>query len=274
MVIFSYVVIGGAIAGLIVGLIKYRQGLDWGLKAIIVSLAIGATAGLFTVVRMFSNPGTVVNIRSKSYAEKSVEKLGRYFAEKFAGAKALVIEPLPHPYEPPGAGDEDRIQSLIEGLRKGFGDKIKLVATVRPELPPEVMKAFQPNGQLDSDLLPDLNTWLDAYYFDRMIEREGAGCDLIVSLAGRFPEDYEQMSLYRKDPRPKLALWFPANYRRAYEFHKGVAAGTIDAIVAARPRRSTGSSVPDDLDEAFNRMYLLLTPENIEQIIQQYPLGR
>jgi hypothetical protein len=270
VLILSYVIIGGAIVGLIVGHIKYRQGLDWGLKAIIVSLAVGVPAGGYALIQQLYSArftGEDIAQRSRKYTQVGTEKLGRHLAEKFPGSKALVIGPLPYPYGPLCASTPAQIQTILDGLRAGFGDRIEIVTVVTPVLPPDVLEAgWDEDGKMTSSTLLGVEEWLDAYFFNQMIEREGAGCDLIVSLASAFPEDYKQLSLYNQDPRPKLALWFPANYERGYAVRDAIVEGDIDAIVVGRLIRSSGGSVPSDLDEAFDRMYFLLTGENVKQI--------
>ncbi len=270
MLTFMYVVTGAAVAGMILGLIRHRQGLDWGQKLIVVALAVFVPAGGYALVLQFFGPGIVGGkavARTRKYTRVSTEKLGRHLAETFPGSKALVIEPLPYPYGPLCASNREQIQLVLDGLREGFGDRIELVAIVTPVLPPHVVEAgWDEDGNLSSDTLLGVEEWLDAYYFNQMIEREGAGCDLIVSLAGAFPADYKQLSLYNQDPRPKLALWFPAEYAQAHALRDAIAEGDIDAVVVGQPRRRAQGSVPGDLDEAFHRMYFLLTSENVRQI--------
>ena len=274
MLTLMYVVAGAAGAGMIFGLIKHRQGLDWGQKLIIVALAVFVPAGGYALVLQFFNAGIVggeMATRGRKYARVSTEKLGRHLAETFPGAKALVIEPLPYPYGPLSASNREQIQLVLDGLREGFGDRIEIVTIVTPVLPPHVLEAgWDENGKMTSDTLLGIEDWLDAYYFNQIIEREGAGCDLIVSLAGAFPADHRQLSLYSQESRPKLALWFPAKYERAHALRDAIAEGNIDAVVVGQPRRIGKGSVPSDLDEAFNRMYFLLTPENVQQITDKH----
>jgi len=274
MLTFMYVVTGAAAAGMILGLIKYRQGVDWGRTLVIAGLAVFVPAGIYTAVRQFWGPsldGGSVAERTRGYTRVSTEKLGRYLAETFPGSKALVIEPLPHPYSPLCASTRTQIDLALDGLREGFGDRVEVVSVVPPVLPPHVVEAaWDEDGVFTSDTMIAVDDWLDSHFFNQMIEREGAGCDLIVSLASAFPADYVQLSIYNQDPRPKLALWFPAEYRRAYAVREAIAEGEIDAVVTALPRRSAKGSVPGDLDEAFNQMFLLLTPATAEKITQKY----
>jgi hypothetical protein len=270
MLTLMYVVATIAAAGIVLGYVKYRQGLDWGQKLIIGSLVAFVPATGYGLVLQFFGPniiGTKAGERHRKYTQVGTEKLGRHLAEKFPGSKALVIEPLPYPYGPLSASNPEQIKLALDGLREGFGDQIEIVAVVSPVLPPDVVEAgWDKNGDMTSDTRLGVEEWLDSYFFNQMIEREGAGCNLIVSLAGAFPEDYKQLSLYNQDPRPKLALWFPANYERAYALRDAIAEGDIDAVVTGRLIRSSGRSVPSDLDEAFDRMYFLLTSENVKQI--------
>ena len=274
MLTFMYVVTGVAAAGMILGLLKHRQGLEWGQKLIVAALAVFVPAGGYALVLQFfgaSIAGGQAVTRTREYTRVSTEKLGRYLSEKYPGSKALVIEPLPYPYGPLCASNRKEIQLVLDGLREGFGDQIELVAIVTPVLPPHVVEAgWDEDGKMTSDTLLSVEDWLDSYYFNQMIEREGAGCDLIVSLGGAFPADYKQLSLYNQDPRPKLALWFPGKYKRAYALRDAIAEGDIDAVVVSQPQRRAKGSVPGDLDEAFNRMYFLLTSENVRQITDQH----
>jgi len=276
MAVLSYAIIGLSIIGLAIGFLKLRTRTSWARKVIFGSALVGFLAGAYVAYAVLFRPaieGIEVESRSQSYAKAGTLKLGRYLAEKFPGSKALVILPLPHPYCPGGFETPARRDALVEGLREGFGGRIAIQAVVAPEFPEIVKRAWQPprgypNGYLEENLLPPLDSWFDADYLDRYVKSHDA-CDLIVSLAG-LPADYRIMSSWRKDPRPRLALWFPERFEDGYRLRNIIAAGDVDAVAVRRPEFDPRSGKGDPSVPYVDR-FVVLTPENAEAMPPQPP---
>jgi len=279
MIVFLRVLLGAAVVGLIVGLFRRRAGHEGTGRIIIVSLAVGvlSSVGLFfwpsiaPVWRSIARaPAVKEHLKAvEAYTRASTHTLGAHLAEKFPGSRAIVVLPYPSPYGPGGFGEE-RINHLLAGLREGLAGKITIVETFKPRMPEEVMRGFRPDGtHIGSELMVSMDEWFTASYFDDVLLSRGGRLDMVISLAG-LPADVSQMALLQQSPRPKLAAWYWREYRDAFRLREDIAVGDVAAVVAPSPQRQRYKDAPKDLQEAFERRFWLLTPENAEKITAPY----
>jgi len=83
-----------------------------------------------------------------------------------------------------------------------------------------------------------------------------------------LPYDVENLTLWNISDPPKLAIIGPGSL---HKLKNAIVQNYVAGVVTYRPRYDfEDRSVPKDLDEAFNKRFLLITPSNIDQIARQY----
>ncbi|MDH3585142.1 MAG: hypothetical protein OER86_13105 [Phycisphaerae bacterium] len=238
------------------GLVQHRRHVAWGQP-----LVIAATVALLIAClwRIFS-PGTAANEEelARLYTENQVayqtvasEKLGRHLAQHHAGAKALVILPLPFRHSPKDIG------ARTDGLKRGLGDSVTVVDWHRPKMPDayDQLDAERPDTKRMAELPPVFSLYT-AEYIDELTQRSAGRYDLLISLNGLPLFDVSQITFWRQPGRPRIAVL--GHERKTIE--KLLQSGLIDvAVVSAKGGVFTPSSIPGDLEEAFARRFELLT---------------
>jgi len=212
---------------------------------------------------------TTVIAREMAYQKVSAQKLAMYLAEKFPGSKALVL------VQPGGGGAPERENALVSGLREGFGDKVTIVAELAPEIPEAAKQAFiaemppqEPGAETpdSADVIPPLEYWYSAAVFDKAVKDYEGKIDLVVTTIG-LPQDPGHMDFWGLDPRPKLAIVSGSIYR----LKKAIQSQAIAAAVTYSPAAVyEDTSPPADVDKAFAKRFLLVTPENIGEIAAKH----
>lgn len=176
--------------------------------------------------------------------------MGRYLAGKFPGGKALVI-----------AGEDykkNKMETgLIEELEKGFGPQIKLIAVESLD----IIQKYLPYEQVKP-----INQIMKAVDFDIVIDRHPE-CNIIVSLIG-LPDDVKYMKIWQMEEkkRPKVAVL------NGYLFMLGgaIKVGYVCAAAAQKNGSITDEAPPSNPEKAFNMRYILVTPENIDEMAKKY----
>lgn len=254
-----------AAGGMIFGLSKQKAGAAWG-KPLAVVCAIVAL--LCAVGNIFSSGGpdvTEVRNREMAYQEVGAQKLGMYLAEKFPGGKAVII------VEPTLNAGAAKPSAVVDGLKKGFGTNITVVEEVSPAIPESAKNAFSEEmpmneGGEGGEMLPPLEFWFTAKIFDELVKKNSDKCDLIITTIG-LPMDLGAMKFWTMKDRPNLALASGS----VYELKKAIAGKAIVAAVTYNPKAVYDEKPPpSDLDAAFDKRYLLVTPENVATVAGEY----
>ena len=248
--------------GMVVGLVKQRSAAAWAKPLTVACALIALVCALAHMVPGDArDPDEIVERNELEYLRISTEKLGRYLAQKYAGSKALVL------VDPPSAFNQERTAALLRGLESGLAGKISIEARKSPD-PPETARqtvAAASDGATE-DVRPPMDYWLTAEAFDALIEKHTETCDLVITMIG-VPSDVSQMRLWNLSNRPKLALACGS----VYELRGLIASGDIVAAVAFSPEAVFGNEEPPgDIEAAFRRRFLLLTPENVEGLAAKY----
>lgn len=251
--------------GMIVGLSKQKTGAVWGKPVAIVCIIIALATALMNIVKTSSGGNTAQIVEREQLFQKiGTQKLGMYLAEKYPGAKALIVT------EPRIGTAASRPNILVEGLKEGFGGKITVVEEVSPEVPQNAAKAFAAEmpameggeGGMEGEMLPPLEYWYTAAVLEALLEKYKGQYDMIVTTIG-LPQDANRMKLWKAKDKPKVAI---AN-GSVYELKGPIKAAMIVGAITYNPKAEYDDKpVPKDLDEAFNKRFLLLTPENIDEV--------
>lgn len=255
--------------GMIVGLSKQKAGAEWGKPLAIVCIVVALVAALWSSIRTLGGKDTeqVVN-REITFQKIGGKKLGMHLAEKYSGGKVLILT------EPRLGSQADKPNPLVEGLKEGLEGKLTVVAEISPEIPADKAKAFAsempmegaPGGGMPGEMMPPLEYWYTAKIFDDLLAKQ-SGFDMLVTTIG-LPQDARNSKILREKSRPKIAVLNGSIYdlKGAFKPDMIVAAITYNpkAVYDDKP-------VPKNLDEAFNKRFLLVTPDTLGQISSTNP---
>ncbi len=197
--------------------------------------------------------------KEETYQRIAYKKLGQEIASRHAGGKILLIRYA--------AGNAEAATSMtkaqMDGLNAGLAGKTAIAATE------ELSSVMQPG---DNDTMLDPGGMLTAERFDAMLA-DNPECNVVVSLVG-LPYDMQAMQYWKqaqKDPQavPRLVL---VN-AHTYELKQAIAAGHISVVLQNKPEiYDWNAPVPPDEDAAFNNRFIVITPDNIDQVAAKYPM--
>jgi len=260
-----------AVIGMVVGLAKQKSGAEWGKPVAVACVVVALVTALWSSVRTLGGPSNkgVVD-RELTFQRLGGKKLGLYLAEKHAGAKVLILT------EPRLGSQPDKPNPLVEGLKEGLGTSLTVAAEVSPEVPADKAKAFAKEMPMEGmpggaggqgEMMPPLEYWYTAKIFDGLLGKYDGQFDLLVTTIG-LPQDAPKSSILKGKSCPKIAVLNGSIYdlKGAFKPNMIVAAITYNpkAVYDDKP-------VPRDLDEAFGKRFLLVTPDNLQQTSTTHP---
>lgn len=244
--------------GMIVAHLQYKKkGVVWGrpLSGMLgIACLVLALAQIVMIARRPMEHRDRLMKTDLQYAAVAMEYLGTHLGTTFPDHQILLIT------RPVTTEFKDTHEIMMEGFRKGLAGRIPIAAQVEP---PRTVAELMAGGELSDDFV------FTSTQFDQLVKMHPE-CNLIVSLIG-LPKDFLKMALWTMTPekRPKLVLGF-AN---VFELKNAIKTDYISAamIYNSAYRPSSGETVPDDLTEAFNRRYQLISKGNIDPIAAQNP---
>jgi prepilin-type processing-associated H-X9-DG protein len=203
---------------------------------------VGIPAEVKALIGKARAKGAVVGKQDVNYARIRGMKFGQYIAKTSPKARILLIMPA----TPKGGTAE----ALLAGLKATLGEDANVVATVTLTPPPGATG--------------------DGWYTGRLLNEKTAKLadkvDLVVSGMGLPVQDTRQLWFWSKKVKVAIAAGDVSRLGRAIQ------AGLVVAATAMNPK-----VIPDDwqppkeLDAAFAKRFLLITPENLGAMIQEYP---
>ncbi len=202
--------------------------------------------------------------------EVATRGLAEYLAKSRVGNRVLV---LANPFTHKKGMARDVVASEeagLRGLRKGFGPNLTLEAVAFPELKTDAEK--NPRAVfIDAETTTPLSYLVAEDAFDKLA-RQHPDCDLFVSLIG-LPADLERVQCWQTNGPPKFALLLPdlriIGDTAAVKY--AVKSGKLAAFVLSKPGApDSRSPVGRDLAAEFEKRFLLVTAENIDQVTQAY----
>ncbi len=265
LLLWAIIIVGAA--GMIVGLVKDKAGASWGRPVAIAGIAVVLVGVILYAVRSMGGSKNTEGLldREAAFQRAAGKKLGLYLAEKYPGAKVVILGDAKVGGAPP------RVSPLVEGFKEAVGTKMTVVAEVNPDIPAEKAKGFMAEmpqegpapGEEGAHMMPPLEFWYTAKVFDDLIGKQ-SGYDILVTTIG-LPQDAGKSRVLKDKSRPKIAILNGTIYDLRAAF-------TPDMIVAAvtyNPKAVYDDKpVPKNVDDAFNKRYLLVTPENLQQVMQ------
>ena len=218
-------------------------------------------AGLFGVLALASAIFAIfVSIKGPSMANKGLQEkenvyqriamktIGAELARTCPGAKALLLLTPTHEY------NKTRQEATIAGLTEGFQGKL----------------AITEKEEVGGNAEMVMEQFLSAKDFDGFIKRY-PNCNLIISLIG-LPYDYAEMKFWKMEKdRPKLVT--TAVNLADEQIQEAIADGKLNVVLSSNPNNPYNfkDPVPANEKDAFDKRFILITPENIEQMVKDYP---
>ena len=242
-------IIGGI--GAFVGMNKSKEGATWGQPLAIVCAIIAIVAALWSSIGTMTGGGqSSMGNRETQFQTIQTQKLGQYLAEKHSGAKAvLILDPLmPDTAESPNAA--------VKGLKLGIGSAISIVKELAPELP----EAYKNKTAAIGDVLPPVESWYTAKALDALLKDAGDDYDMIITFMG-LPARFAA-------PKGKKIVFAAGNMQPVPALIKSGAC--VAAVAYLKDAQYDDKPVPKDFNEAFNKRYVLVTPENIGEVIDKF----
>lgn len=235
--------------GAFVGMSKQKEGAAWGQPLAIVCAIIAIVAALWSAIgTMTGAPGKAAGEREVEFQKVQTRKLGMYLAEKYSGAKAIVIKD-------PFNTDASRPNPLLEGLKAGIGSSVQIVAEVFPPLPAGY------NEAAEGEMMAPMETWYTAKVMQDILKKAGVDYDMVITCIGLPAGGLPLL----KGKKVVFAGGSP------YEYAAAIANGLVVAAVTYKPDAEYDDKpVPSDLQVAFDKRYVLITTDNIKEVAGKY----
>jgi hypothetical protein len=200
--------------------------------------------------------------------EVATHRLAEYLAQNYPGQRVLLVS---NPFTENDATAKEIVameKAGIAGVRKGLRDKVTLEAIAYPELKPEA-RANPRAVFIDGETTTPLSYLVADDAFDKLAAKH-PNCDLIVSLIG-LPVALKDTQCWQNE-KPKFALLLPdlRFVGNAAAVQRAVQRGKLAAFVLLKPGAPDSRAAlkgPGDFDQRF----ILVTRENIEGVIADYP---
>lgn len=197
--------------------------------------------------------------------------LADYLAQHYAGSRVLI---LANPF----AARENMEQAVIDqelagiqGLQEGFGDEMDAVEVVYPQLLADAFASPQ-------SLIPDSSvttplSFLFAPGALAKLRKEYPSHALWVSLIG-LPVGISEEAVWYAEDGPKFALLLPdlRVIGGVDAVKRAVHSGKLVAFVLTRQGRKFDTQSMDGTHrEEFDKRYILVSSENVDQVTEDHP---
>ncbi len=228
---------------------------------------------LVTAVLILASAGIWYFLRDKprDYAltarELATRRLGDHLAQKYPAQRALLIS---NPFTQNANTASDIVateKAGVDGFKKGMGDKLVLEAVAFPELKPEART--NPRALfIDGETTTPLSFLVSDDAFDKLASQYSQA-SLFVSLIG-LPAGVKQLRCWQEE-KPKFALLLPdlRFVGSATAVKQSLQKGKIAAMVLLKPGAPSLHQGVSQTD--FDRFFILVTAENIEQTMRDHP---
>lgn len=266
----AVMIVGAGFA--IFGMNKAKAGANWGQPVAICGAIIAIIGALWGIKNTISGADqTAARDRELEYQRIQTRELGKYLATKFAGEKVLVmVDPMLYVnvYGEPVT----RIDTALEGLKQGLDGKLPVVDTIYPKMPFKTRQApvKGPDGvemPAEDDMIEPMEVWFDSKKMNEILPAPES-YDILVTLVG-LPNGKPVPALAGK----KLALvgGDTSTYGILFKAQDKRLPLTVASVTHNPKAVYDDKPIPRDAQEAFNKRFLLITAENIDQVMTDHP---
>ncbi|NMA43744.1 MAG: hypothetical protein GX946_10245 [Oligosphaeraceae bacterium] len=268
--------IGAIIA--IVGMNKSKAGAVWGQPLAICGAILAIIAALWGIKRTIAGDDMKeARNRELEYQRIQTRELGKYLSEKFAGSKVLIIVDPMLRFDTWGA-PITREDPILEGLKQGLGSNLTITAEVFPKMPVREKPApiAGPDGQMIDPIdhmMEPMEMWFTADKLKEILPAKDS-YDILISLVG-LPSQGNVAAVMRDLAGKKLVLVGGDTMMMGRMFAAGEKAAAVGPVMAAavtyNPKAIYDDKpIPRDPKEAFDKRYLLITPENFASVKSEH----
>jgi prepilin-type processing-associated H-X9-DG protein len=203
---------------------------------------VGVPPEIKALIGKAQKKGVVVNKQDVNYARIRGMKVGLHVAESMPEARILLVMPP----VPKGGPDE----ALLAGLKATLGEKANVVDTVT--------------------LAPPKDAKGDAWFTGKLMNEQTAKfegkVDLVISGMGLPAQGIQELWFWQKGVKVALASGDVSLLQKAIQAKLVVAAAALNPKVIPDDWQP-----PKELDAAFAKRFLLVTPENVQTMAQTFP---
>jgi hypothetical protein len=207
-------------------------------------------------------------LRTREFATRG---LAEHLARTQPGKRALVISNPFTQRKGTARGILQMEEAGIRGLRKGFAGKVTMGEVVFPELKPGALE--NPRAQItDADTTTPLSYLVATDGFDKLA-RQHADCEILVSLIG-LPAELNECEAWKSPGAPRFALLLPdlRVLGDTAAVQAAVKSGKLAAFVVRKPGAPDDGAPPGrDFKSEFEKRFVLVTAENVDQVLQTHP---
>lgn len=268
-------------AAMVYSLLQYRKGNMWGKPVAIIAAII---AIIFAFSTLFTGGGSNIEqlaTKSQQYQKIAVQKLGSYLASEYPNAKTVILSHIDYSSIQPDTDTEQLPNSVKkfkrweEELKEVADGQLDITNIIHPKLPAQVNNtenaetgAGDTSRPTDYRMFMGVGGIMQAKYYNKALSGQLNNCDLLIMLRNP-PYDIEKLKVWQMSSPPKVALMHPGMLSKLKE---SISRGFITAVVTHKPdaNNALNKPVPKDMEEAFNKRYLLITPKNIDKINQKF----
>jgi hypothetical protein len=197
--------------------------------------------------------------------------LAEYLAKRWPGHHVMVVSNPFTQCQGVARSIVETEEAGLRGLREGCGKQLALEAVVFPELREDALKnprAFV----IGTETTTPLSYLVADDAFDKLV-KANPSCDLLVSLIG-LPVELERMQCWQSNGPPGFALLLPdlRIIGDASAVREAVKRGKLVAFVLDKPGAPSSQSTPGrDAAAEFEKRFVLVTAENVDQLMQDSP---
>jgi hypothetical protein len=216
---------------------------------LLLLLIIGSAAFMLYDAGIFGRKKISRNFHVPEFEAARAFVFGKFISEKYPGFGIVIVT---------GTDDSDKKLNdvRIASLKRGFGSGVKILALVNFEVERDKKKGYlqysEKIASIDFDLLL----------------RKYEDCGILVSTLP-LPKDFKKMKMFSYSDNEKVGLAVLNGPLRIYTAE--VKKGNILAFSCERPMWTYMPDMPADPMKAFEMRYLLITPENADEMKRKYP---
>lgn len=195
------------------------------------------------------------------FNEVQGEYLGQFVRQQHSGKTVAIILPGNQ-----NSRDGELLQTekeFIAAFEKGFGGKVTVKAMPVPDM--DMPGTDAPAEEIEKYMAVSRSLSLAASY-DRTFD--SVDCEVLVNLAGLPPDAYEFRRLSAFDQPGRIFILAENGNNQTERLHKIIKSGVIGGLVmiSSTPKKLS-EDLPDDLEGAFRARYVLITPDNVEEYV-------